>query len=307
MLVIIKAKQWLNILKETVSEFLDDNSFHYAAALSYYTIFSLPPILIIVILIAGSIFGEDAAGGEVYNQLHNLLGHESAIQIQEMVKQAGQLEQNLLAQVIGTIALLITSTGVFISLQDALNVIWKVRSRPKSNILKLLQNRLLSFSMILTIGFLLLISLIVHATVVGLSGILHDIMEDATFLLMQSFNILLPLAFATLLFALIFKILPDVKIQWKDVWAGAFFTAVLFTIGKYLISLYMSNVNIASAYGAAGTVIVLLTWIFYSSLILLFGAQFTKVYSKTFGKGIHPTAYAVRLETKIIEDWKPMS
>lgn len=249
----------------------------------------------------GSIFGEDAAKGEIYAHLNQFMGHESAIQLQDVTERAGQLRSTQLARFIGFFVLLITSTGVFVSLQNALNVIWRVKSKPKSGIIKLLINRVLSFSMILTIGFLLLVSLVIHGAIVGLSNLLNDLFSGITVFAIQFLNFTLPLTIITLLFALIFKILPDVRIRWKEIWVGAGFTALLFTLGKYLIGLYVTHVNIGSAYGAAGTVLVLLTWVFYSSIIILFGAEFTKVYAKTFGQEIKPSSYAVRMEMHYLD------
>ncbi|WMJ75446.1 YihY/virulence factor BrkB family protein [Cytophagaceae bacterium ABcell3] len=299
---LLSFKQWIKIFKETAEEFQNDNTFHYAAALSYYTIFSLPPIIIIVITVSGAILGEEAVKGELFASLDNLLGPESAQQIKEMTDKAAGLHSTRIAQIVGGLTLMITSTGVFVSLQSALNIIWKVKSKPKNNLLKMAKDRILSFSMILTIGFLLLVSFLIHAIIIGFSAILDKMLGHATFVILQIIDLVLPLFITTVLFGLIFKVLPDVQIRWKEVWAGALFTAVLFTLGEFLISIYMSHANVLSAYGAAGTVLLILTWVFYSSNILFFGAEFTKVYARTIGQEIKPAPYALRLETKIVDN-----
>lgn len=295
----IKWRDIYNLIKDTFKEFNDDNALYFSASLSFFTIFSLPPIIIIVIAIAGTLLGKDHVSGEIYNQISTLSGPESARQIQEMVQQASQSQSSFFAKTLGVLTLIFASTGVFVAIQNALNVIWGVKPKPKINILKLIRDRILSFALIISISFLLLVSLIIHAGLVALLKFLD--FEFATILMLQIINFVIPLAVITFLFAMIFKFLPDAKVHWKDVGIGAFVTALLFTGGKFLIGLYLGQSDVGSAYGAAGTIIIILTWIFCSSIILFWGAEFTQVYACKYGVKIEPADYAVTIETKIIE------
>jgi membrane protein len=301
-MIFMHTKKWrvvYELIKETFKEFNDDHAIYFSASLSFFTIFSLPPIIIIVIAIAGTLLGKDHVSHEIYNQISSLSGHESASQIQEMVQQASQSQSSFFAKTLGVLTLIFASTGVFVAIQNALNVIWGVKPKPKINILKLIRDRILSFALIISISFLLLVSLVIHAGLVALLKFLN--FEFATILVLQIVNFIIPLAVITFLFALIFKFLPDAKVHWKDVGIGAFVTALLFTGGKFLIGLYLGQSDFGSAYGAAGTIIIILTWIFCSSIILFWGAEFTQVYACKFGVKIEPADYAVTIETKTIE------
>ncbi|QHL88205.1 YihY family inner membrane protein [Nibribacter ruber] len=289
------------IIKEVWFDFLDNNSFQKGAALAYYTIFALPPILIIMINTAGAVFGREAVQGEVYTQLRDLLGSKSAASIQEMVESIHQSADFNLATMIGVTTLLVGATGVFISLQESLNQIWGVKPKPKNEYLKILVDRLLSFAMILGIVFLLLVSLIVNAILVVITSYLAKKVDPSLLQLTQATNFLVSTAVVTFLFALIYKFLPDAKIKWKDVWVGSLVTALLFALGKSLIGLYLGNSDFSSIYGAAGSVIVVLVWVFYTSQIIFLGAQFTLVYARRYGANIYPSTYAVRVENKEVE------
>jgi membrane protein len=299
-----KLKAFWELLKNTIQSFNADNALHFSAALSYYTIFSLPPILIIVIALAGIVFGKESVSHQVYDQISSLVGPLGASQVKEMVEKTGATHIGFAAKLVGLITLVLSATGVFVSLQDTLNIIWGVKAKPKSSVLKLLRDRILSFAMVITISFLLLVSLVIHALIVAFSSWINHYFESITVLFIQILNFTLSLIVITFLFALIFKVLPDVKIQWKDVRIGAFVTAVLFSIGKFLIGFYLGHTNVASAYGAAGTIIIILTWVFYSSILLFFGAEFTQAYAKYYGRRIEPSEYAVKVEMNIIDPEK---
>ncbi|WP_205504260.1 YihY/virulence factor BrkB family protein [Rufibacter psychrotolerans] len=296
-----KFKEGWGITKEVFGDFLDNNSFQKGAALAYYTIFALPPILIIIINTAGAIFGREAVRGQVYSQLRELLGRKGASDIQEMVENINHAADFTFATVIGVITLLIGATGVFVSLQESLNQIWGVKPKPRNEYLKLLWDRLLSFAMILAIVFLLLVSLVIHTAVVAITSYLTNRIDESILQLTQLANLVGSTGVVMFLFALIYKFLPDAKIRWGDVWVGSLVTALLFTLGKSIIGFYLGNSNFASIYGAAGSVIVVLTWVFYTSQIVFLGAQFTLVYARRYGTDIYPSDYAVRVINKEVE------
>lgn len=277
-----RLKTFLSLLKEAFDEWNRDKSPRLAAALAYYTAFSLAPLLIVVIAIAGLAFGQDAVRGQLDNQIQGLVGAQAADAIQEMIAGANHAQTGVLASIIGVVTLLLGAAGLFGQLQDALNTVWDVEPKPNQGILATLKARLLSFTMVVGIGFLLLVSLVISAVLSALNAWMSDVLPFSPALL-QVFNLIISLAVITGLFALIFKVLPDIEIEWRDVLLGAFVTAVLFTIGKYLISLYLGQSSIASSYGAAGSFVVLLLWIYYSAQILLFGAEFTQVYARRRG------------------------
>jgi membrane protein len=274
---------------------MDDNSFKLGAALSYYTVFSLPPLLLIVIAVAGLAFGEEAATGQIVKEFQGFIGKENAAFIQTMIeRKAAAPERGIAATGIGLIVLILGATGVFGELQDSLNTVWKVRPRPGVGIRHTIRTRLLSFSLILSIGFLLLVSLVLTAAMAAFGSYLNRLWPGPPLIhyIMQAAHFLLSFGIITALFAMLFKILPDAKIAWSDVWLGATVTALLFTIGKLLIGLYLGTSDIASAYGAAGSLVLILLWIYYSSQILFFGAEFTRAYANRFGSRIAPADYA---------------
>lgn len=295
------GKHSWRLLQEAWQEFNDNNAWDKGAALAYYTIFALPPILIILINTIGALLGRQAVSGQIYGQIKGLIGPQAALEVQQMVENISKSQELTFATVVGVATLLVTSTGMFICMQDSLNVIWGVKPKPRREYVKLIKDRLLSFAMILSMSFLLLVSLIMHAFFAKLGDFLQMIVGGTSIIFIQFFNNVFSLAVVTFLFAAIFKILPDAKIQWRDVWVGAIVTALLFTLGKSLIGLYLGNSNLATIYGAAGTVVVILTWVFYSSLILFFGSIFTLVYSRKFGSNIYPAEFAVRVVRQEVE------
>ncbi len=280
-------------LKVSFKGFGDHKITKLSASLAYFTTFSLGPLLIVVIFIAGKILGKEAAEGTVYDQVKAFIGPEGAAQIQTMIKNAAIDGKNGVAAIIGVVTLLIGATTVFGEIQDSINSIWGVKPKPKVGIMKLVMTRLLSFGMIASLGFLLLVSLAVTTLVEGLGNRLKDMFPDVTVVLLYIVNLIITLGVITALFAIIFKVLPDVRIKWKDIWPGAIATAILFMIGKFLISIYISKSDIGNTYGAAGSLVILIVWVFYSSIILYFGAEFTKSYALQKGVRIVPSHYAV--------------
>jgi membrane protein len=280
----MKPRELTRLLKQTVNEWLDDNAPSRAASLSYYTVFSIAPLLLIVVAVAGLVFGRKAVNGELTAQLQGLLGSGSAGAIQDMMASAGHVGSGILASIAGIVLLVFGACGAFVELQDTLNLMWDVDKKKTSGILGFLRARLLSFAMIGVIAFLLLVSLIVSA---GLSAFGHFASGIApTFeVLLHALNFVVAFGVVTILFAAIFKILPDTKVPWRDVWLGAAFTSLLFGVGKLLIGLYLGKSSVASSYGAAGSFAVLLVWIYYSSMIVFFGAEFTRVHARTRAKG----------------------
>jgi membrane protein len=293
-------KLW-KALKDTWDEFNADNGIKLSAALAYYTIFSIPPLLIIIITVCGFVFGKEAIQGHVYSQIAGLVGSDAALQIQDAIKNTAISKDSKVASIIGVIVLIIGATGVFSEIQDSINIIWGIKPKPKRGLIKMLINRLLSFSMVIGIGFILLVSLLVNALVELLNTRLQHFFPQMTVYLFYIINIIIIFAVISLLFATIFKILPDGKIKWRDVMTGSFFTAFLFMIGKLAIGYYLGKSNIAGVYGAAGSVIIILVWVYYSSIILYFGAEFTQVYANLYGHSILLNDYAVFVEKVEVE------
>ena len=281
-------------IKEAFEDWSEDRASRLAAALAYYTIFSLAPLLIIAIAIAGLAFGREATQGQIVNQISGLIGAEGAEGIETLIESASKPSSGVIATAFGIIVLLIGASGFFGQLQDGLNTIWEVKPRPGRGILGIIKDRFLSFTMVLGVGFLLLVSLVISAGVVALGEFLGTFMPG-TVIVGYILNVIISLLVTTLLFATIFKILPDVKISWKDVWIGAAATAFLFTVGKLLLGLYLAKANIASAYGAAGSLVVILVWVYYSAMILFLGAEFTQVYANRYGSRIVPARDAVQV------------
>ena len=276
-----------DLLKEIFSEWSEDKAARLAAALAYYITFSLAPLLLIVIAIVGLLFGEEAVQGRVVEQIQGLVGPDGAQLVQTMLQSTRQSGSNIAATLIGIVTLLLGATGVFVQLQDALNTIWEVAPKPGRGVLGMVKDRLLSFTMLLGIGFLLLVSLAVSAGLAALSSFLGDLLPGL-FEVAKVLDFVISLGVITLLFAMIYKFLPDVKIRWGDVWVGAAVTSLLFTVGKFLIGLYLGYSSTASVYGAAGSLAVLLIWIYYTAQIVLLGAEFTQVYAKRYSSRIVP-------------------
>ena len=276
-----------SMTKDTVYEFIDDSALSRGAAIAYYTLFSLAPILVIVIAIAGFAFGQDAASGALSDQLRGLMGQQGADLVQSMVKGASNKHAGTVATVIGIVTLVITSTGVFSELQADLNAIWK--AQPPTDVSAIVKTRALGLSLVAALGFLLLASLLVSAALSALSRYVNSVFPGAA-VLFHIVSLVVSFALISVMFAAIYKLLPHKPLGWRDVGVGAVATALLFTIGKFLIGLYIGSSAVASSYGAAGTAIVLLLWIYYSAVIFLLGAEFTKVYARHHGSPAAPPA-----------------
>lgn len=269
----------------------NDNVPRLGASLAYYTLFAIGPILLVAIAIAGLAFGEEAVRGEVVGQLRELLGQQGAAAVQAMLQGASQRHGGRVAAVIGSVTLVFAATGVFLELQAALNTIWRVQARPEINIRAFIVDRVRSFALVVAIGFLLLVSLAVSAALAAFGSWLARRAPWAPTLL-TLLNTLLSLAVTTGLFALLYRFVPDVRLTWQDVAAGAFITALLFTGGKQVIGLYLGQSSTASSYGAAGSVIILLLWVYYSSQIVLLGAEFTRLYAERHRAHVAPQEFA---------------
>ncbi len=301
----ITFKSLWTILKNTVQGFSDDKITRLSAALSYVTIFSFAPFILVIINI-GAFFAQDLEG-KLFGQLSSLLGNDVAKGLQEVVHNAEVADKSLLTTIIGIGVILFSATTVFASIQESLNTIWGIKPKPKKGWLKLIKNRLLSFSVIIALGFILLVTMSLSSIIGLLNERLMAYYPDVTVVLFQVIGIALNIVFTSLVFLLIFKMLPDAKIKFKDVAIGAFITTLLFLIGQYAISIYLSRSNIASLYGAAASILLLLVWVYYSATIVYIGAEFTKAWADELGGKIYPDEYAV--STRIIEvhEDKPIS
>lgn len=301
----MKVKDWIvktfKILKEAGIRWNKDDAFELSASIAYYAIFSIPALLVIVITVLGWFFGPDAIQGKVASELQSVVGPEAAQTVQDAIVNSSKIGGKWYAIIISIATLLFGATGVFFQLQKSLNKVWNLEPRPKRALVKMLVDRATSLGVILIIGFLLLISLVLTSLLSALSdwmmGFLPEFMTVVFFIL----DFALSFAVITVLFAMIYKILPDAEIKWRTVWTGAAVTTLLFLIGKFLISQYFGFADPSSTYGAAGSVVLLLLWINYSCLIVIYGAEFTEVYSRHYGEGIRPSSHAVFV-TKVVKE-----
>jgi membrane protein len=278
----LRPRAIFELLKKTYREWSRDKAPRMGAALAYYTIFSIAPLLVIAIAIAGFVFGREAVEGRITYQIQGLVGSESARAVQTMIQSAHKPAHGVIATIFGVVILLVGASGVFTEMQDALNTIWKVDTASKTGVWNLLKYRFLSFGMVLGIGFLLLVSLLLSAALSAVTTYASSFLPIPPAAL-HAVDFLFSVFFIAVLMALIFKLLPDVRIAWGDVWVGAALTSLLFTAGKFLIGFYIGKSVTMSAYGAAGSVVIILAWIYYSAQLLYFGAEFTHVYSKKYG------------------------
>ena len=293
-----------NIMKGAGSCFVENRILKLSAALAYYTVFSLGPMMIVIIFLADIFYGRQAIEGTIYGQLSGLVGREAAAQVQETIKNSALTSKSHLTAIIGIVTLAVGATSVFAEIQDSINMIWGLRAKPKKGWLKMLINRLLSFSILVTLGFLLLVSLIINGLLESLMGKLQQMFPQITVVMVYIINLVITFAVTTILFGIIFKVLPDAKIKWKDVIIGSMATAVLFMLGKFAITFYIGSSNIGNVYGAAGSLVVLLVWVYYSAVILYFGAEFTKIYATQYGSKILPNNYAVWIKQVEVEEEK---
>lgn len=293
----IRLKGIRGFIKEVFEKFIDDKCPKLGAALSFYTIFSIAPVIVIAIAVAALIFGKDAARGEIISQIQGLAGYEGAKVIQTALKNAQYSGKGFITIITGFVALVIGSTVVFVELQDSLNIIWKVKPRPERNLFKgLLKDRIQSFAMVIATGFLLLLSLAVTTFLSSINNYISVTFFDIPKFVLDGSDIIISLLMTFLLFMMIFKVLPDVQIRWKHVWVGALVTSVFFVLGKYLIGLYLGTSSLGSTYGAAGSLVIFLLWVYYSAQILFIGAEFTQVYANKYGEGIKPASKFMKYE-----------
>jgi membrane protein len=287
--------------------FMEDRVMKLSASLAYYTIFSLTPLIIIIISAVSLFLGDNMdPNTKLFSEISKMVGSEAANQLKSFVNNANLSGKSTIGLIVGVATLVIGSTAIFIEIQDSINQIWKVKAVPKRGWKKLITNRLLSFSLIASLGFLLLVSLVINSIVVGIGDKLAVYaskigIAKVSELLMLIVTNALTLAVVTTIFAIIFKVLPDVNLKWRPALVGALFTAILFSLGKYVIGIYIEKGNPGSAFGAASSIIVILVWIYYTSVILYFGAEFTQAYAEKYGTAIAPSKYAVHLKTIIVE------
>ena len=292
----LSLRVFWDILKDSANGFMDDKLMKMSGALSYYTIFSMGPLLLIMITMCSIFFGRDAVEGKVYAQLSSFVGHDTASQLQTIIQHAAISGKGPLATILGVSLLIMGASSVFAEMQESINIIWGVKSKPKSGWKSFLKNRLLSFSMIISLAFLLLVSLGISAVIDILGNRLQLRFPGLSVVIIYIINTFITIGITTFIFAVIFKVLPDAKIKWKDVLIGAIATMILFLLGKFGISFYISKSNVGSTYGATGSLIVIMLWVYYSAIILYFGAEFTKFYAVHVGDEIKPAEYAVTVE-----------
>jgi membrane protein len=298
----MKVPQIVGVFKETAKDWSRDNATRLAASLAYYTVLSLAPLLMLAVSIAGLVFGEEAARGQIAAQLTAVVGPEAGEGIQTVLENADAPETGKLSSIVSIVVLFFGASGVFGELQASLNEVWQVQRKP-GKLLSVLRQRFFSFSMVLGVAFMLLVSLILSAVLTAVGSKLSHALPGGE-ALWQVVNLLVSVAVITVVFALIFKVIPDVQIAWRDVWVGAFTTAALFTLGKFGLDMYLGRASVASPYGAAGSLIVLVIWVYYAAQILFFGAEFTQVHARKRGAEIKPSkhAEAKQLERVVHED-----
>lgn len=290
------------LLKEAIYGFNENHVFKLSGSLAYFTVFSIGPMLIVIIFLADLFYGREAVEGTIYGEIKSFVGPEVAVQIQEIIKNATISGRGTVTAIIGFITLIIGTTTVFAEIQDSINFIWNLKTKPEKGWIKIILNRLLSFSIVVGLAFLLLVSLIINGIMEAFGDHLATVFPDMAITVLYIINLILTFIVITFLFAIIYKVLPDAKIKWKDVMIGAIVTALLFMLGKFGITYYIGSSNIESTYGAAGSLIILLLWVYYSAIILYFGAEFTKAYAVHFGTRIYPSSYAVWIKHIDIEE-----
>lgn len=291
---------WI-IVKEAYKLFADNKAMRMSAALAYYTVFSIAPMLIVIISLCDIFYGKEAIEGNIYGQIQGFVGKEAALQIEQVIRNATTSTDITWASIIGIASLIFAATGVFAEIQDSINQIWRLKAKPKKGWLKLIINRVLSFSMVISLGFILLVSLIVNSVLDMIGAQLLKLLPQVAIYVAYGINLFITFITISLLFAIIFKVLPDARIKWKDVGVGSVTTAVLFMLGKFAIGFYLGRSHISNSYGAAGSMIIILLWVYYSSAILYFGAAFTRAYALHKGSNIFPNNYAVWIKEVELE------
>lgn len=296
------VKKLVELFKRSVMDFLSDNAMKFSAALSYYTIFALPPLLILIIAGGSFFFEEGDIASFFYSQLNDMVGPNTSMEVQKAIGNVEVSRSGVLPTILGVSMLLFSASGVFAEIQSSINYIWGIVAKPNQSIKNLLLNRVLSFAMIGSVGFVLLVSLMINSVVDVLYDYLQNFFAEETIYLVTLVNNCVLFLIITFLFALIFKTLPNGKIGFKETFVGAAFTAILFMIGKFGIGFYLNNTASSSLYGAAGSIIIMLIWVYYSAIILYFGAEFTKNYAELYGNPIKPTSYSTKIKKNVIAD-----
>lgn len=291
-----------SIFKESFFDFLDNHSFRMSAALAYYTIFSIAPMLIVIISLCDIFLGREAIEGKIFENIQGFIGADAALQIEQVIRNATISRDVTWASVIGVAALIFAATGVFAEIQDSINFIWRLKAKPKKGWLKLIVNRLISFSMVVSLGFILLVSLVINSLLDIVGQQILRLFPNIEIYLAYGINIIITFITISALFAIIFKVLPDARIEWRDVIMGSITTALLFMVGKFAIGYYLGKTQISNTYGAAGSVVIILLWVYYSACILYYGASFTRVNAKRTGRNIFPNDYAVWIQEIELEN-----
>ncbi|MBI2283362.1 MAG: YihY/virulence factor BrkB family protein [Bacteroidetes bacterium] len=291
-----------SVCKESIQDFSHHKALQMSAALAYYTVFAIAPVLILVISLCDIFYGRAAIEGKLFENIQGLVGADAARQIEQIIRNITVSRDVSWASIVGVCALILAATGVFTEIQDSINFIWRLKAKPKKGWLKLILNRVLSFSMIVVLGFVLLVSLVVNSVIDLLGEQLLRAFPDTALFLVHTANLVVTFLTVSILFATIFKVLPDARIKWQDVVVGSFATAFLFMIGRYAIGFYLAKTHISSTYGAAGAVVIILLWVYYSAIILYLGASFTRVYAIRKGRNIYPTDYAVWIQEIELEN-----
>jgi membrane protein len=286
-------KKFWTLIKQTFNQWNEREPFNNSIIIAYYTIFSLPGLLVIVINVAGYFYDKKEVTTQITNQIQAMVGGDTAGDVQSIIERASEGKETVISSILGVATLLFGATGVFYQLQQILNKMWEVKPKPKQKILKLIRDRVFSFGLILVVGFLLLVSLVISAGLSALSSWVSGYISESLQVIFVVLDFVVSFGVITILFASIYKFLPDAKIGWKDVWIGAIMTAVLFVIAKFGLGLYFGNSDPGSTYGAAGSIILIMLWVSYAGMILLFGAEFTQVYANQYGKKVQPTDTAV--------------
>lgn len=297
----MQVKTAWQLVKDTISGWSDDNATRLAAALAFYTVLSIAPLLVLAVAVAGWVFGEEAARGELASELSTFMGPQAGAGVQTLLQHAHQPEASTLGSLLGGLVLLVGASGVFGELQSALNAIWRVKPRPGRGVLGAVRDRFFSFSMVMGVAFLLLVSLILSALLTAVGSFFEQALPGGEGL-WQLLNSSVSFLVITGLFALIFKVLPDVKIPWRLVWPGAAFTALLFTAGKFALGWYLGRASVSSPYGAAGSLVVLVIWVYYAAQIMFLGAEFTREYARTRGAALPPARDAIAIDPACVGD-----
>ena len=291
-----KIKEVGKVIIQAFKSFGEDKIPKYSASLAYTTVFSFGPLLIVIIFLCSIFFGQEATQGKIYSQMQQFVGKDAALQLQTIIQNASISNKGSFAAVIGIVTLILGATAVFAEIQDSINTIWGFKAKPKKGLWKIIRNRFLSFSVVVSLGFLLLVSLAISTILEGLSDKLKATFPDVTVVIFYILNLIISFIVITSLFAVIFKVLPDAKTKWKDIFPGALASGILFMIGKFAISFYIGKSHVGTTYGAAGSLVVLLLWVYYSAIILYLGAEFAKTWASYKGSSIRPNEYAVALK-----------